>query len=118
VGKSRTVQGEIVLPAAGVSPGPADVIVFVEDVSRADAPSVVIGEQRQNGVLLRPGLRFPFAVQIPNELIDERNLYSVRAHVDKSGSGEVKTGDFVSTQTYPVLTRGYGTSVTINVRRV
>jgi putative lipoprotein len=118
VGKSRTVQGEIVLPAAGVSPGPADVIVFVEDISRADAPSVVVGKQQQKGVLLRPGLRFPFAVQIPNELIDERHLYSIGAHIDRSGSGEVKIGDFVSTQTCPVLTRGHEASVTINVRRV
>ena len=75
-------------------------------------------EHRQRGVLLRPGIRVPFVIQIPDELIDERSLCSIRAHVDRSGSGEVKSGDFVSTESYPVLSRGYGTSATIKVRRV
>lgn len=60
----------------------------------------------------------PFTVEIPAGLIDDRRSYSVRVHIDMSGSGIVKVGDFVSTQTYPVLTRGHGDKARISVKRV
>ena len=115
---TRTINGEIVLPAKGVPAQTAAVSVYVEDVSRADAPSVVIGEQRQKGLSLKPELVIPVAVEVPEDLIDERHSYSVRVHIDTSGSDDVKVGDFVSTVSYPVLTRGYGTTVRITVKRV
>lgn len=115
---TRTVSGEIVLPTSGVSPVSALVIVQVEDISRADRPSTVVGEQRQQGVRLRAGAVLPFSVDIATRLIDERHSYSVRVHVSMSASDRVEPGDFVSTQTYPVLTRGHGTVVRIVVRRV
>jgi putative lipoprotein len=116
--KTRTIRGGIILPNTGLSAGTSDLIVQVEDVSRADAPSVVIGEQRQSGVSLSGGTVLPFTIEIPAELIDDRHSYSVRAHIDLSGSGEVKVGDLVSTQSYPVLTRGYGNEAEIKVTRV
>ena len=117
MGGTRTVSGEVVLPAAEPVAGSADLVVQVEDISRADAPSVVLGEFRRK-VRLRAGAAYPFSVSIPADRIDERNLYSVRAHVDVSGTGSVKRGDFVSTQTYPVLTRSHGDKVRVSVRRV
>ncbi|MBL8145990.1 MAG: hypothetical protein JNL34_06370, partial [Anaerolineae bacterium] len=47
-----------------------------------------------------------------------QRLYSVRAHIATSGSGEVERGDYITMQSYPVLTRGYGNRVTLAVRRV
>lgn len=116
--ENRRVHGEIILPNVELPATPADACVFVEDVSRADAPSVVIGQQRQNGVLLRSGSRLPFAIDIPANLIDEHHSYSIRVHIDATGSGDVSVGDLVSTQSYPVLTRGYGNSATVTVKRV
>ncbi|WNM61900.1 YbaY family lipoprotein [Candidatus Nitrospira neomarina] len=116
--KTKIIQGEIVLPTGNVPAEPVDVVIYVEDVSRADAPSIVVGMQRQHGVLLHAGSMVQFVVEIPVELVDQRRSYSVRAHIDVSGSGEVKVGDFVSTQTYPVLTHGHGTSVYVSVKRV
>ena len=118
VKRTHVVRGEITLPSADLPAETADVIVQVEDVSRADAPSLVIGEQRQSGVSLRPGAVLPFAVEIPAEIVDERRNYAVSVHIDLSGSGQVEVGDLVSTQTYPVLTRGYGNEVWIKVTRV
>lgn len=116
--KTRTVQGEIILPGNDLPAETADVIVQVEDVSRADAPSVVIAEQRQSGVSLRGGAVLPFVVEVPAERVDERNSYSVRVHVDVSTPGEVNVGDLVSTQSHPVLTRGHGDRVQVNVKLV
>lgn len=116
--KTHVVRGEIILPEGAESPDPADVAVYVEDVSRADAPSVVIGEQHRSGVPLRPGTPIPFVVEIPADYVDDRMEYSVRVHIDHSRSGDVTVGDFVSTQSYPVLTRGASTEARIDVKRV
>jgi uncharacterized lipoprotein YbaY len=106
------------MPAAGVPSQAVPVVVQVEDISRADAPAPVVGEQRQSAASLRPGAVLPFAVEVPAERIDERNRYSVRVHVDVGGTGEVKKGDLVSTETYPVLTRAHGSQVDIKLRVV
>jgi len=114
----RTVRGEIVLPREDVPTQTGDVVVQVEDVSRADAPSVVIGEQRIREVALRGGERIPFAVQVPSELVDDRASYSVRVHIDVSRSGQVDSGDLISTQSYPVLTRGHAEEARVEVRLI
>ncbi len=115
---TSTVSGQIVLPATAVPVEATAVVIQVEDVSRADAPSQVIAEQRQQGVHLEAGKVLTFAVDVPADAIDPRSSYSVRVHIDISGSGAVEVGDFVSTQSYPVLTHGYGVEATIEVQRV
>ena len=115
---ARTVRGEILLPASGVAGQVGDVIVVVEDVSRADAPSQVVAQVRQPRVPLRDGATLPFAVDVPAGRIDPQSSYGVRVHIDTSGSGEVERGDLVSTQAYPVLTHGHGAEVRIRVVRV
>ncbi len=112
------VRGEIVLPATGAPATAANVIVRVEDISRADAPTVIVGEQRQSDVSLSPGTALPFAVEIPGERVDSRRMYSVSVHIDVSGSGEIERGDLISTQIYPVLTRGHGDEARVQVKRV
>lgn len=116
--QTYVVHGEVVLPKGEVQAPSGDVIVQVEDVSRADAASIVVGEKRQKHVSLDDGVVIPFTIEIPAPLIDERHSYSVRVHIDMSGSGQVRVGDMVSTQTYPVLTRGYGNQARVRVRRV
>jgi putative lipoprotein len=116
--EARTVQGEIVLPHTDVPSESADLVVQVEDVSRADVPSVVIADQRQSGVPLRSGAILRFAVEVPDDLVDERDSYSIRVHIDLTGSGEVEAGDLISTRSYPVLTRGHGNEAQIHVQRV
>jgi putative lipoprotein len=116
--ETRIVHGEIVLPAIDLPDVAAKVLVQVEDVSRADAPSSVVGEQELKGVKLQKGAVLPFTITLPAEAIDERNSYSVRAHVDLTGSGKVEVGDLVSTQSHPVLTRGSGNEAVVPVKRV
>lgn len=114
----RTVQGTIALPESGVSDVVATVRVQVEDTSRADAPSRVVGEQVHRNVHLKSGKDFPFSIAVPADAVDEKSSYTVRAHVDVSGSGVVEVGDFVSTQSYPVLTRGHSNEAVIKVSQV
>jgi putative lipoprotein len=113
----RSVHGVVVVPEGQPGEVAACVLVQVEDVSRMDAPSVVVGEQRVESVPL-DGRVVPFDVDVPTEAIDDRSSYSVRVHVDVSGSGEVESGDLITTQSYPVLTGGYPESVSVTVRRI
>jgi uncharacterized lipoprotein YbaY len=115
--KTRVVRGTVVLPQDHASGEIGDVIVQVEDVSRADAPSVVVGEYRRKGVNLDQGA-LPFDIEVPADTIDPRHSYSVRVHVDMTSSGLVEAGDYVSTESHPVLTRGHGTEREVRVRRV
>lgn len=115
--KTRTVRGTIVLPA-GTPDAKANVLVQVEDVSRADAPSRVVGQTLRKGVSLRTGAELPFEVTVPAGRVDDGSRYAVRVHVDLSGSGEVEVGDLVSTQSHPVLTRGHPDSAVVPVRKV
>ena len=113
-----TVRGEVVLPANAPTAPAADLLVQVEDVSRADAPSTVLGEQRQQGVPIEAGGVIPFEVEVPADDVDARRTYSIRAHVDVSSSGRVEPDDLISTQSYPVLTRGHGREATVAVKRI
>ena len=116
--RKRVVRGEVSIPADAEPVDKANVVVQVEDVSRADAPSIVVGEQRQQAVQLDSGGVIPFWVEIPAELIDPVASYSIRVHIDRSGSGTVDVGDLVTTQSYPVLTHGYSDDANVSVRQV
>jgi putative lipoprotein len=118
VGGSRIITGEIELPSGNLPSEAKQLVVQIEDVSRADAPSQVIAESRHSGIPLMPGASIPFKIEVPADKLDEEHSYSIRAHVDVSGSGRVDSGDLVSTQSYPVLTRGYGESARVKVKIV
>lgn len=83
---------------------------ILEDVSRADAAAVVLGEAR-----IQPAgqVPIPFAIAFDDALIDQRMSYNVR--------GRVTVGDalwFTTTEAHPVLTRGGGSEVTLRLERV
>ena len=93
-------------------PAPCSLHVKVEDVSRADAPSRVVAE----AVLpldrpLRRAAAVPFSLTIPE--VAEGVRYSVRAHVDISGSARDPRGRPDPTQAYPVITQDIRTTLSL-----
>jgi uncharacterized lipoprotein YbaY len=80
----------------------ATVIVKVEDTRRADAPAVVIAEQRIRHVSRAPGQHAPVLFAIECSADSELAHYALKAHVDVDASGDVSVGDYVSTQSYPL----------------
>ena len=80
----------------------------LQDVSRADAPGVVIGRARKPN----PG-QVPIAFEISYDprRIDPAGRYAVRATIHQGGRLR-----FTSDRSYPVLTQGHGASVTILMR--
>ena len=49
---------------------------------------------------------------------DERARYAVRVHVDIDGDGQVSRGDYLNMESYPVLTYGHPSRVTVRVQEV
>ena len=84
-------------------PETAEISVQIQDVSRADAPAIIIGEEQfpSDG----KQVPFPFSVKYDTGEIVENHSYVVRGEIRVDG-----TLLFTTTQAYPVITRGNPTS--------
>jgi putative lipoprotein len=91
---------------------PGDVIkVQLVDVSRADSPAVLLGEQ----VFEAGDRQVPFDFEIPYDPagIDERMSYAVRARIEREGRLL-----FISDRHYAVITRGAPTRVDLILKSI
>lgn len=100
----RNITGAIALPANTPAVNAGQVLIEVRDTSQADAPSVVIAEQRLDKVALKPNGQIPFQLPVP-EVGANRSL-SLRAHVSLDGSDRVESGDLLTTANYAVPNTG------------
>jgi len=100
-----TYRERIALPAA------AKIVVKLVDVSRADAPAIVLGEQ----TIEANGRQVPFAFAIPYDTaaIEANHLYAVQARIEVDG-----TLRFITDQSYPVITRDRPTHVDLVLKSI
>ena len=108
------VKGEIKFAGKPTLPASAKVYVRLLNTSLADAPSAVVAEQ----VIDRPSNNEKIAFRLEPDSIDERDTYTVSVLVDLDGDGKISKGDYISMQSYPVLTFGSPSEVTIEVKQV
>jgi uncharacterized lipoprotein YbaY len=94
-------------------PAGATAYVRVEDVSRVDSAAPVVAEEALTD--LSPP---PQQVALAVGDVEPRDDYSVRVHVSLNGSRDVDAGDYVTTQAYPVLTRGATDQTRVRLQRV
>lgn len=106
--EGQVVAGEYIENLRG-----ATVVLRVEESSRADAPSTVIAEKVLTSCWLAEDAA-SFSVAVPG--VDPRATYRVTATVDLDGDGRIGRGDFLSVVSYPVMTRGHGNQMVIEVR--
>ena len=114
----RVLNGQIELPSNIKPFTPARIVVELEDISRADAPSELVASLQIMHGTLQAGTQIPFTLEIPAGALNERNSYSLRVHIDSNGSGKIDPGDYITMQSFPVLTRGYGNEARVIVRQV
>ena len=112
------VEGEINFEGQSTSFTYATVYVRLEEVSAADAPARVVAEHIRRNVAFDPQAGEALAFTLEAEAPDPTASYSVRAHIDLDGDGQVSRGDYISMQSYPVLTFGYPRRVSVLVRRI
>lgn len=96
----------------------AQMRIMVEDVSRLNAASTRIAEQVIDGVSYDPSGGVPLQFSVEGVVPNDRANYTVRVHVDVDRDGNVSRGDFITMESYPVLTRGHPERVTVRVREV
>jgi uncharacterized lipoprotein YbaY len=108
------VKGEIKFAGKPALPASAKVYVRLLNTSLADAPSTVVAEQ----VIDHVSKDKPTSFRLEPDSIDERDSYTVSVLVDLDGDGKVSKGDYISMQSYPVLTFGSPSEVTIEVKQV
>jgi uncharacterized lipoprotein YbaY len=114
---SVTVSGEIVFPPMSSRISGALVHIAVEEVTRADARSTPVARVDISNASAGPGQGpLPFSIQTRD--LDKAKRYTVRVHVDVDGDGRVSAGDFVSTESYPVLAEKGAVHLRIQVRQV
>ncbi|HEY0078884.1 MAG TPA: YbaY family lipoprotein [Pyrinomonadaceae bacterium] len=97
----------------------ATVYVRLEDVTYADAASKVLAEQVMRDVSrAEGGSDYPLEFRLYGRLTDKRASYNLRVHVDVDGDGEVSLHDYVTMQSYPVLTQGRPRKLNVRVHEV
>lgn len=98
-----TVSGVVIHLERRALPPEAVVTVRLQDISRADAPAILLGEQRI--ALDGRQVPVPFEISYDPAAIDERMSYAVSARIE--------LGDqllMISDTVHPVITRGAPTT--------
>lgn len=109
------LEGTIVFAASAPAFVGATVRVFLEDVSIMDAPAPVIAEHVEHQVTYAG---HPLAFKLFGEIPHTEHHYNVRVHISRDGSADIKAGDFITMQSYPVLTHGYPETIQVEVRAI
>jgi len=122
------VRGRVAFPPGDRPDPPYTVVVHVEDVSRADAPSTIVGESFLENPALSagPAPELDFAVPVPAALLTDTARLNVRGHVhphvhpararERRRAAAPEVGDLITTRSYPVG-RGSGL-IRVVLRRV
>lgn len=94
--------------------------VRLDDVTRADARAETVARMESDPVSAETGeeCRVTFAIDVDDADIDPRARYVVAAHADLDADGQVGRGDYVTMQSYPVLTRGYPSTANLQLCEV
>ena len=112
------VTGEIHFAQKPQLPSDAKAYVRLLDTSMADAPSRLVAETVLKDISQQANLGNPIPFALDGDPPDERRSYTISVLVDLDGDGKVSPGDFINTQSYPVLTFGYPNKVSVQVKQI
>ena len=109
------VRGEVILSPELTSFDRATVYIYLENVSHQDAPATIVAQQTIAEVSHSIGTENRVEFTLIVKEIDPQANYSVRVHVSLQSDRQIQAGDYISTETYPVLTHGFGDRVSVGV---
>lgn len=104
-------------PEVGTFSG-ANVHIYLEDVSQADANAKIVDKVTFCDAFHKIGTGSSLEFALRCEKVNPKSHYSVRVHIDLQREGQVYVGDYVTAQSYPVLTFGHPEHVTVHVKKV
>ena len=108
------LDGKIVFSEGAPAFTGATVHVYIEDVSVMDGSASSIGEYLERNVAYSGS---PLSFKISGQSPKEGHSYNVRVHISMDGGSEIKKGDYITKQSYPVLNGG-AKNVTALVEKV
>lgn len=113
------LTGRIDFETAAALPAGAKIHVELLDTTRMDMPAETVAEVvLDNGANAQPVKSLAF--ELLAEIKDTSHDYTVNVTVDvnsKDGEG-LHEGDYINTQSYPVLTRGNPSNVAVRVQKI
>ena len=114
------VKGEILLLKELTSFSGATVNVYLEDVSLLDTSAKLVVKKVIADVSHSRGTENRVEFALPGEITDikARYRYSIRVHIAFHSDEQIHRGDYISTESYPVLTCGYPDRVLVKVTEV
>lgn len=112
------VSGEIHFAQKPQLPSDAKAYVRLLETSMADAPSRLVAEVVLQDISQEANLGNPIPFALNGDLQDERGSYTISVLVDLDDDGRASPGDFINMQSYPVLTFGYPSEVSVQVRQI
>lgn len=115
---SPVVKGEIILSQELRSFSGAAANVYLEDVTLIDAPSNCIDKQVITDINHQRGITNSVKFTLNSETCDENARYTITAHISINENDKIQCGDFMTMESYPVLTFGYPHRVLIKVLEV
>lgn len=111
-------MGEISFGADAQAFSDATIYVWLEDVSNADAPAIIVAEQILYSVAYTPDSLDTVHFSVVGQRLDTHTSYAIRIHVDMDRDGLVSRGDYITMWSYPVLTFGHPRQVVVSVSKV
>jgi hypothetical protein len=114
----QILRGEIVFANEATAFSGATLYITLEDVTYADDDAITVRELVIRNVAYNTRAPDHLTFEIPFEVPNPSALYSVRIHIDLDDDGEISSGDYVNMQSYPVMTRGNPSAVSVRVSRV
>jgi len=115
---SPLVKGEVIFSQELSSFSAATVNVYLKDVTFIDAPSTCVSKQIIADITHQRGITNHVEFALNGELDDENSRYIITVHVSINGSEEIQYGDYITMESYPVLTFGYPNQVSVYVKEV
>ena len=112
------VKGKITFEEVATPFTAATVYVRLESITAADIASEAVADYVERDVVFDPKTSSDLLFAIAGNPPDPRASHTVRVHIDIDGDGEVSKGDFISMQSYPVITFGHPREISILVRQV
>lgn len=110
------LRGTLRLPSDSALTGQEVARVRLLDVSRADASSVTVAETSVPLVGGVDSVEVEFELDAPE--LDPGASYSLAAHVDMSGSGDVTQGDLLTTRHVDVSPGGDAETYDVPLERI
>lgn len=112
------VTGEIFFSQELSSFSRATLYIYLEDVSYLDAPAKIIAKQVIPDISHHMGNEDRVEFDLKSETLNKQASYSIRVHVSIHRDEQILCGDYITMESYPVLTLGYPNQVTLFVREV